>query len=66
MWVLTGHKALRCGRDAQGGRFIAVESPAGELRIDFDELLCAVGRVARLEGYGLEPLGIPAARDQVD
>jgi len=28
------------------------------LRIEFDALLCAVGRVARTKGYGLEELGI--------
>ena len=31
-------------------------------RIPYDLLLCAVGRKARLEGYGLEELGIPAER----
>jgi pyruvate/2-oxoglutarate dehydrogenase complex dihydrolipoamide dehydrogenase (E3) component len=33
-----------------------------ETRIEFDELLCAVGRVARLTGYGLEELGIPVGK----
>ena len=28
------------------------------MRIEFDRLLCAVGRVARLGGYGLEALGL--------
>jgi pyruvate/2-oxoglutarate dehydrogenase complex dihydrolipoamide dehydrogenase (E3) component len=31
-------------------------------RLEADELLCAVGRQARLEGYGLEALGIPTGR----
>jgi pyruvate/2-oxoglutarate dehydrogenase complex dihydrolipoamide dehydrogenase (E3) component len=35
-----------------------VEAEGRESRIEFDELLCAVGRVARLSGYGLEELGI--------
>jgi pyruvate/2-oxoglutarate dehydrogenase complex dihydrolipoamide dehydrogenase (E3) component/uncharacterized membrane protein YdjX (TVP38/TMEM64 family) len=59
--VLTGHKALRCEIDG-GQRFIVVESGGSERRIGFDQLLCAVGRVARLKGYGLEELGIPTGR----
>ncbi len=59
--VLTGHKALRCGRDGDD-RFIVVDSGGNEKRIDFDQLLCAVGRVARLKGFGLEELGIPVGR----
>ena len=59
--VLTGHKALRCEKAADG-RFIVVESGGQELRVGFDVLLCAVGRVARLQGFGLEELGIPAVR----
>ncbi len=59
--VLTGHKALRCERDGER-KFIIVEHEGSELRIEFDALLCAVGRVARLQGYGLEDLGIPTER----
>ncbi len=32
------------------------------MRIAFDAVLVAVGRVANLKGYGLEELGIPAER----
>jgi pyruvate/2-oxoglutarate dehydrogenase complex dihydrolipoamide dehydrogenase (E3) component/uncharacterized membrane protein YdjX (TVP38/TMEM64 family) len=59
--VLTGHKALRCERDGER-KFMVVEHQGQERRIEFDALLCAVGRVARLQGYGLEALGIPTAR----
>ena len=59
--VLTGHKALRCEVDA-GQKFIVVEAAGQTQRIAFDVLLCAVGRVARLKGYGLEELGIPIGR----
>jgi pyruvate/2-oxoglutarate dehydrogenase complex dihydrolipoamide dehydrogenase (E3) component len=59
--VLTGHRALRCER-ADGHKFIVVEADGRERRIAFDELLCAVGRVARLTGFGLEELGIPTQR----
>jgi len=66
--VLTGHKALRCEREGIEGvgdgvrKFIVVEHQGQEERIEFDALLCAVGRVARLQGYGLEDLGIPTQR----
>ncbi|HSN78740.1 MAG TPA: FAD-dependent oxidoreductase, partial [Rhodoferax sp.] len=59
--VLTGHKALRCEKDGER-KFIVVEHQGVEKRIEFDALLCAVGRVARLQGYGLEELGIPTER----
>jgi pyruvate/2-oxoglutarate dehydrogenase complex dihydrolipoamide dehydrogenase (E3) component len=59
--VLTGHKALRCEKDGED-KFIVVEAGGQEKRIGFDLLLCAVGRVARLQGFGLEELGIPVNR----
>ncbi|MBA3059895.1 MAG: FAD-dependent oxidoreductase [Gammaproteobacteria bacterium] len=62
--VLTSHKALRCEREGER-KFIVVEHQGAELRIEFDALLCAVGRVARLSGYGLEELGIPTQRTVV-
>jgi pyruvate/2-oxoglutarate dehydrogenase complex dihydrolipoamide dehydrogenase (E3) component/uncharacterized membrane protein YdjX (TVP38/TMEM64 family) len=70
--VLTSHKAVRCEReeqgDGQGGavrKWIIVEHNGVERRIEFDALVCAVGRVARLQGYGLEALGIPVDRTVV-
>jgi len=59
--VLTGHKALRCEKSGDN-KAIIVEHQGQEIRIEFDALLCAVGRVARLSGYGLEDLGIPTNR----
>jgi pyruvate/2-oxoglutarate dehydrogenase complex dihydrolipoamide dehydrogenase (E3) component/uncharacterized membrane protein YdjX (TVP38/TMEM64 family) len=59
--VLTGHKALRCERDGEG-HVLVVDAGGTEERIPFDRLLCAVGRVARLAGYGLEELGIPTGK----
>jgi pyruvate/2-oxoglutarate dehydrogenase complex dihydrolipoamide dehydrogenase (E3) component len=56
--VLTSHKALRCEL-AGDQKVLVVEHGGTEKRIAFDQLLCAVGRVARLTGYGLEDLGIP-------
>ncbi|CAM3840494.1 Mercuric reductase [Vibrio aerogenes CECT 7868] len=55
--LLTGHQALRCENNGDTKRLI-VSTGHGEKAIEFDELLCAVGRVARLEGFGLEALGI--------
>ena len=63
--VLTGHKALRCEKTsgtAGDVKAIIVEAGGKEIRIEFDALLCAVGRVARLTGYGLEEMGIPTNR----
>ncbi|HEY6511412.1 MAG TPA: FAD-dependent oxidoreductase [Burkholderiaceae bacterium] len=60
--VLTGHKALRCEQSAMGTKAIVVEAGGADKRIEFDALVCAVGRVARLQGYGLEELGIPVQR----
>ena len=59
--VFTGHKALRCEM-VDGEKTLVVEHGGAENRIVFDQLLCAVGRVARLQGYGLEDLGIPTHR----
>ncbi|MES2950103.1 MAG: FAD-dependent oxidoreductase [Pseudomonadota bacterium] len=60
--VLTGHKALRCEQtNGAAGlvKTLVVEHEGAEIRVEFDELLCAVGRTARLSGYGLEDLDIP-------
>jgi len=45
-----------------GQKVLLCEADGKEVRIEFDELLCAVGRVARTKGYGLEELGIPLTR----
>lgn len=59
--LLTGYRALRCEIN-QGRRCIIVEQHGKRQMIEFDLLLCAVGRSARLEGYGLEELGIETGR----
>ncbi len=56
--VLVGHKAIRC-EVVDGEKVLVVEHAGAFKRIVFDQLLCAVGRSARLTGYGLEALGIP-------
>jgi pyruvate/2-oxoglutarate dehydrogenase complex dihydrolipoamide dehydrogenase (E3) component len=52
--ILTDHEALRCE-----GKSLIVRSGGEEMALSFDEIIVAVGRKARLTGYGLETLGIP-------
>lgn len=59
--ILLKHAAVRCEREGEH-KFLVVEHDGKEQRIEFDELLCAVGRSARLSGYGLEELGIETER----
>ncbi len=59
--ILTGHKALRCEKRGDV-KSIVVENNGKEISIEFDALLCAVGRSARLKGFGLEELGIAVNR----
>lgn len=60
--VLTGHKAVACGLSDDGQKWIEVESAGDTRRISFDQIIVAVGRSARLEGFGLEELGIASDR----
>ena len=55
--LLTGHQAVRCEREGDAKRLIVKHGEA-EIAIEFDELLCAVGRSPRVTGYGVEELGI--------
>ena len=59
--VLTGHKAVRFAVE-DGEKVLYAEAEGREVRIAFDQLLCAVGRVANTTGYGLEKLGIPTTK----
>jgi len=56
--VLVGHTAKEF-RLENGVKALLCEHAGREVRIEFDVLLCAVGRVANTSGYGLEELGIP-------
>ncbi|GAB4466655.1 MAG: bifunctional TVP38/TMEM64 family protein/FAD-dependent oxidoreductase [Burkholderiaceae bacterium] len=64
--VLTGHQAKRF--EVEGGEKILIAEQVGadgkgrDVRIAFDALLVAVGRIANTEGYGLEELGIGTTR----
>jgi pyruvate/2-oxoglutarate dehydrogenase complex dihydrolipoamide dehydrogenase (E3) component/uncharacterized membrane protein YdjX (TVP38/TMEM64 family) len=64
--LLTGHKAKQFlfqeGRKLMVCEGQVCEEQGKERRIEFDTLLCAVGRVANTTGYGLEELGIPVTK----
>jgi len=62
--VLTEHSALRCEREGEE-KTIVVEHKEVEKKIVYDVLICAVGRSARLRGFGLEKLGIELERTVV-
>jgi pyruvate/2-oxoglutarate dehydrogenase complex dihydrolipoamide dehydrogenase (E3) component/uncharacterized membrane protein YdjX (TVP38/TMEM64 family) len=59
--VLVNHKAERVVVEG-GEKILVCEGPDGEVRIAFDVILVAVGRIANTEGYGLEELGIGTTR----
>jgi dihydrolipoamide dehydrogenase len=59
--VRVDHKAVRILREGSE-KVLVCEHGGKEVRIPFDELLCAVGRVANTAGYGLEELGIDLTR----
>ncbi|WP_439546563.1 FAD-dependent oxidoreductase [Sandarakinorhabdus sp.] len=52
--VLTGHEAVRVDAPRQ----LVLRADGSERTIAYDALIVAVGRKARLKGYGLEELGI--------
>jgi pyruvate/2-oxoglutarate dehydrogenase complex dihydrolipoamide dehydrogenase (E3) component/uncharacterized membrane protein YdjX (TVP38/TMEM64 family) len=59
--VRVSHKAKEFR--VEGGRKLLIcEHQGQDVRIEFDELLCAVGRIANTKGYGLEELGIPTTK----
>ncbi|MBS1133814.1 MAG: dihydrolipoyl dehydrogenase, partial [Burkholderiaceae bacterium] len=55
--VHAGHKAQRFLIDG-GEKVLIADQDGREVRLAFDEVLVAVGRVANTQGYGLEELGI--------
>ena len=59
--VLLNHKAMRFVVD-NGEKTLIAEHEGREVRIPFDAVLVAVGRVANLKGYGLEEIGVAATR----
>ena len=58
--VLTGHQAVRIE-----GRTLIAEADGAEVQVPFDALIVAVGRKARLTGFGLEAIGVDTAKTVV-
>jgi pyruvate/2-oxoglutarate dehydrogenase complex dihydrolipoamide dehydrogenase (E3) component/uncharacterized membrane protein YdjX (TVP38/TMEM64 family) len=61
--VRTGTRALRFERDGER-RTLVAEHAGAEVRIEFDQLLCALGRVANTEGYGFDALKLPLTKSR--
>ena len=61
--VLAGHRAERVVVEG-GDKVLIADHEGREVRIPFDQVLVAVGRVANTEGYGLEDLGISTTRQR--
>ncbi|HEX5802855.1 MAG TPA: FAD-dependent oxidoreductase [Azospira sp.] len=59
--VRVDHRAREFVID-DGEKVLIAEHDGQDVRLAFDTLLVAVGRVANLSGYGLEELGIPTGR----
>lgn len=59
--VLTDHRALAVV-EHDGQRWLQVQGDGQVRELPFDLLLCAVGRQARLKGFGLEALGLADGR----
>ncbi len=55
--VRVDHRAKEF-RIEKGRKILIAEHQGQDVQFEFDELLVAVGRVARTQGYGLEELGI--------
>ena len=66
--VLLEHDAVRCERidiDGQSSKRLTLKHSETESVIEFDEIIIAVGRSARLSGYGLDNLGIDTEKTVV-
>jgi pyruvate/2-oxoglutarate dehydrogenase complex dihydrolipoamide dehydrogenase (E3) component len=61
--VRVGHKAKEF-RVEDGEKLLVAEHDGRDVRIAFDQVLVAVGRVANTTGYGLEELGIPVTKQR--
>ncbi|MFN0162613.1 MAG: FAD-dependent oxidoreductase [Burkholderiales bacterium] len=59
--VLVNHKA-REFRVENGEKILIAEHEGADVKIVFDEMICALGRTPNIAGYGLEELGIPTTR----
>ena len=61
--ILTEHQAVRCEAGTNGAAHAIVVMHKGvEKRVEFDVLIAAVGRSARLDGFGLKEMGVEVGR----
>lgn len=56
--VLTHHLARRVMVEG-GKKYLECERDGQTVRVEFDQILVALGRAARLENYGLENINVP-------
>ncbi len=59
--ILTNHKATRVAEE-NGQKVLYCDNDGNEVRVEFDEILVAVGRAARSSGYGMEEVNIPISK----
>ncbi|HEY6043450.1 MAG TPA: FAD-dependent oxidoreductase [Nitrosospira sp.] len=57
--LLTQTSAVRCERNGADQYLVVRHRDGAEEALQFDAMLCATGRAAHTEGFGLEELGIP-------
>jgi len=56
--LLTSHKLTRFGKAGET-KFMEAEHEGETVRVEFDQVLLAIGRKANVEGFGLEELNMP-------
>lgn len=61
--IIYDAEAVRCEQENDEQRLV-IRYQGVEQALVFDALLCAVGRVARTDGFGLEELGIPLTKQR--
>ncbi len=63
-WRKRWRSRRRRGKEEEekGKKVLVAEVGGHAAEIEFDQLLCALGRVANVSGYGLEELGVPLTR----
>ncbi|MHB1566341.1 MAG: FAD-dependent oxidoreductase [Acidiferrobacter sp.] len=60
--LLTDHEAVRVQQEGTR-KWVVTEQALGQVEVEFDVLLCAMGRAPRTRGYGLEELELSLRPD---
>lgn len=58
MNILTSHKAIKVEKDLNGFFLICENKNKELIKIEFDQIILALGRQANVTGFGLEALGV--------